>query len=191
MDLKYEVQALGQVSLDGIPIQSGEYLDTLNLFAPFPLLGVDYWSRVTDRWHVGGEFTFIAEGTGNFIPGTGIILNDLKLGHQVDLLQSPWYDFSYELGDDPERFLLTFTGLMGVPDTEYDQGISISVSGRQILVESGVDNGEIYLYNLAGQILDCMPLSPPQTSLPVPGGNVCVLCIHQKGRISTYTVFVH
>lgn len=65
MDLKYEVQALGQVSLDGVPIQSAEYLDTLNLFAPFPLLGVDYWSRVTDRWHVGGEFTFIAGSYNN------------------------------------------------------------------------------------------------------------------------------
>ena len=59
LDLKYDVLAVGEVSLDGVPIESGEYRDTLSLLAPIPLIGLDYWSRVNDRWKVGGEITFV------------------------------------------------------------------------------------------------------------------------------------
>ena len=60
LDLKYEVIAQGQVSLDGAPIDSGEYRDTIDLFAPLPLIGLDFWSRVTDRWYIGSKLAFIA-----------------------------------------------------------------------------------------------------------------------------------
>ena len=60
LDLNYEVTARGEVSLDGVPVESGVYSDTTDLFAPLPLIGLDYWSKVTDRWYIGGKVGFIA-----------------------------------------------------------------------------------------------------------------------------------
>jgi len=60
LDLNLTLDAVGEVTLDGQPVQSGEYNETLNQFAPLPLFGLDYWTRVTNKWYLGGKVAFIA-----------------------------------------------------------------------------------------------------------------------------------
>ena len=60
IDLKLDLEATGQITLDGVPIESGTYTDSVHQFAPLPLIGLDYWSSVTDRWFVGSRVAFIA-----------------------------------------------------------------------------------------------------------------------------------
>jgi hypothetical protein len=60
IDLKMEIEATGQVLLDGVPVDSGVYKDTIDQFAPLPLIGLDYWSRVTDKWYFGAKLAFIS-----------------------------------------------------------------------------------------------------------------------------------
>lgn len=59
LDLKFEINARGQVSLDGVPVTSGEYSETIEQFAPLPLIGLDYWSRVSDKWFLGAKVSFV------------------------------------------------------------------------------------------------------------------------------------
>jgi hypothetical protein len=58
IDLKLDLEATGQITLDGVPIESGTYTDSVHQFAPLPLIGLDYWSSVTDRWFVGSRVAF-------------------------------------------------------------------------------------------------------------------------------------
>jgi hypothetical protein len=60
IDLKLDLEATGQITLDGVPVESGTYTDSVHQFAPLPLIGLDYWSSVTDRWFVGSRVAFIA-----------------------------------------------------------------------------------------------------------------------------------
>jgi len=59
LDLNLSLDAVGEVTLDGQPVQSGTYNETLNQFAPLPLFGLDYWTRITDKWYLGGKIAFI------------------------------------------------------------------------------------------------------------------------------------
>lgn len=59
LDLKLTLDAVGEVTLDGDPVQSGEYNETISQFAPLPLFGLDYWTRVTNKWYLGGKVAFI------------------------------------------------------------------------------------------------------------------------------------
>ena len=59
LDLKMTLDAVGEVTLDGDPVQSGEYNETISQFAPLPLFGLDYWTRVTNKWYLGGKVALI------------------------------------------------------------------------------------------------------------------------------------
>ena len=59
LDLAFTLDAVGEISLDGDPIQSGEYNETISQFAPLPLFGLDYWTRITNKWYLGGKVAFI------------------------------------------------------------------------------------------------------------------------------------
>lgn len=60
IDLEYQFDAAGVLSLDGEPIESGEYSKTLNQIAPIPLVGIDVWFALTERWSFGARAAFVA-----------------------------------------------------------------------------------------------------------------------------------
>ena len=60
IDLEYQFDAVGTLSLDGEPIESGVYSETLEQFAPIPLAGIDAWFALTDRWSFGARAAFVA-----------------------------------------------------------------------------------------------------------------------------------
>ena len=60
IDLEYQFDAIGQVSLDGEVIESGSYSSTIEQFAPIPLAGIDAWFALTDRWSFGARAAFVA-----------------------------------------------------------------------------------------------------------------------------------
>ena len=65
IDLKVDIEATGQILLDDVPIDSGVYTDTIDQFAPLPLVGLDYWSRVTGKWYFGAKLAFISGSYGD------------------------------------------------------------------------------------------------------------------------------
>ena len=60
IDLEYQFDAIGQVSLDGEIIESGSYSKTIEQFAPIPLGGIDAWFALTDKWSFGARAAFVA-----------------------------------------------------------------------------------------------------------------------------------
>jgi hypothetical protein len=60
IDLKYPFDAAGTVSLDGEPVESGTYSETLDQFAPIPLAGLDAWFSLTSKWSFGARAAFVA-----------------------------------------------------------------------------------------------------------------------------------
>jgi hypothetical protein len=60
IDLEYQFDAAGIVSLDGEPVESGTYSETLEQFAPIPLVGIDAWFALTDKWSFGARAAFVA-----------------------------------------------------------------------------------------------------------------------------------
>jgi hypothetical protein len=60
IDLEYQFDAIGQVSLDGEVIESGSYSSTIEQFAPIPLAGIDAWFALTDKWSFGARAAFVA-----------------------------------------------------------------------------------------------------------------------------------
>lgn len=60
IDLEYQFDAAGVVSLGGEPVESGQYSKTLEQFAPIPLVGIDAWFALTDKWSFGARAAFVA-----------------------------------------------------------------------------------------------------------------------------------
>jgi len=68
LDLKLAFEAEGDLTIDGVS-QTGIYRETVSVFAPLPLLGLDFNFSFTPRWSmktkfalVGGEYKDISAG---------------------------------------------------------------------------------------------------------------------------------
>ncbi len=55
IDLKFEIDAVGDISIDDVPVVSGEYNDGFNQIAPLPMIGLQFLSLATDKWALGGK----------------------------------------------------------------------------------------------------------------------------------------
>jgi hypothetical protein len=60
IDLKYDFDAFGVLSLDGQPVATGSYSEKLEQFAPIPMVGLDAWFAITKRWSFGARAAFVA-----------------------------------------------------------------------------------------------------------------------------------
>lgn len=59
VDLKFDFAARGEIAIGDEVVASGFYQETIDQFVPLPLIGLDYWSRVTERWYLGGKVSFV------------------------------------------------------------------------------------------------------------------------------------
>jgi hypothetical protein len=95
-----------------------------------------------------GTFTLSASKTGDLIK---VVLEDLLTGVQTDLLTKN-YTFNYTQGDDEKRFKVHFS-TTGIDEKET---VSANIySYQQTVYVNLADNtqGDIYIYNLAGQLV--------------------------------------
>ena len=59
LDLKYVFEAKGDITEDGVT-QSGAILEEANVFAPLPLIGLDFWFSFTPEWSMATMVGFVA-----------------------------------------------------------------------------------------------------------------------------------
>ena len=59
LDLKAEFDARGDLTFRDVPIASGRYNETVNQFAPLPMIGIDGWFALTPKWALGAKVAFI------------------------------------------------------------------------------------------------------------------------------------
>jgi hypothetical protein len=60
IDLKYRLDATGNISFQGAPVASGEYSREVRQFAPLPLIGIDAWFALTPKWAIGTKVSLVA-----------------------------------------------------------------------------------------------------------------------------------
>jgi hypothetical protein len=105
-------------------------------------------------------FNFIKNEATNFtiealsitgIPGS-VILTDLKTSATQDLTVNPVYSFTAASGDNPARFMISFSHL-GLGDKTTDKSFNIYTFNNTILVNhnSGRISGIVEVYNMLGQ----------------------------------------
>ena len=59
LDLKYVFEADGQLTRDGVT-ESGSIKEEAKVFAPLPLIGLDFWYAFTPRWGLATKVAFVA-----------------------------------------------------------------------------------------------------------------------------------
>jgi hypothetical protein len=59
LDLKYVFKAEGSITVDGVT-SSGSIEDETSIFAPLPLIGLNFNFRITDSWSFATKLSFIA-----------------------------------------------------------------------------------------------------------------------------------
>jgi hypothetical protein len=59
LDLKYVFEADGQLTRDGVT-ESGSIKEEAKVFAPLPLIGLDFWYAFTSRWGLATKVAFVA-----------------------------------------------------------------------------------------------------------------------------------
>lgn len=124
---------------------------------------------------VGGNHTLTASTLESFPAGAVITLKDLQNNYTQDLMTNPVYSFVANPSDAAERFLLFFSGTIGIGDTPgmtadpvriYGIGSTVHVNGLDI-----AGNGHIYVYSLLGQQLQDRNYSNTNTATIDLSGN--------------------
>jgi hypothetical protein len=123
-------------------------------------------------------FSFIKTGETNYtieaeqidnVP-TQVYLTDLKLNHTQNLLTNPVYTFSSADGDDPARFLLSFSHVnVGTGENSLNNHSVYTFENNLFLVNPG--KARLEVFNLTGQKLLTREINFPgiyKTTLSVP-----------------------
>jgi hypothetical protein len=58
IDLEYIFEAEGEITVDGVTEQ-GEIYEEAKVFAPLPMVGLDFWYAFTPRWALSTKVTFV------------------------------------------------------------------------------------------------------------------------------------
>jgi hypothetical protein len=99
-----------------------------------------------------GTYTLtISENT--YSAKTGILLRDTKTNTTVDLRTTPSYTFTATAGDDPARFIITFTDVLSGINNLSSNGFGFYSFENSIYVQNNTKNisGTITVYDMIGK----------------------------------------
>jgi hypothetical protein len=139
------------------------------------------------------QFTITA-GTISGIHGP-VLLKDLKTNSVQDLAENPVYSFTSVAGDEPGRFLVTFSHV-GLDEPGVKQPFSVYAAGSDLMVRCKTGTmpaGELFVYNMMGQTVARQQLgssNPAKISLAVPSGFYLVKVVAGE-NIATVKVFIN
>lgn len=100
-----------------------------------------------------GHFTLHADGLNSFSHSATILLNDLKAGHTVNLVNEQNYTFNGSITDSPGRFLLIFDHVAGVDNKPGKENVIIYSFGNDIYISSDSPLNKIEIFNITGQLV--------------------------------------
>ena len=123
IDLKYDFDAFGVLSIDDVPVTSGAYTESLEQFAPIPMIGVDAWFAITDKWSFGARASFVA---GDVADVRALILES-RIRVKYDLNEN----IGLLLG------LLYFDGDVTLDDTDVKTEINYGFEGLILGIDFG------------------------------------------------------
>jgi hypothetical protein len=142
-----------------------------------------------------GNYTLELSGFESFSNLPGIVLEDLKTNTTRNLAQTPSYTFGALKTDDPARFLLHFAAAIGINEQPENNAFRFYTSENSLFVagKTGKNQGNVYVYNMMGQLMQQQKLSGETLSvlrLNVPTGYYLVKVITDS-QVSSGKVFVN
>jgi hypothetical protein len=107
-----------------------------------------------------GEYFITVKGIESFSSLKGLSLEDLNENFTQNLLDNPTYRFSASKNEDASRFLLHFTGSVGI-DGKDKNTVNIYSAGRTVYITcaNGLKNAKVTVSNLLGQDILSQKLS--------------------------------
>ncbi len=114
LDLKYVFKADGNITVDGVTTP-GSILEEANVFAPLPMIGLDFWFSFTPKWSIATTVAFVA---GKYEDVTAVVV---KTGFNAQ------YEFSKHIGG--VIGLTSFSTNVEVEDNIKKQEISYDYDG--------------------------------------------------------------
>jgi hypothetical protein len=144
-----------------------------------------------------GSFKLSAYQLYTFTSGSGILLEDLKTGMVQDLTIDSVYSFTSDIQDDPNRFILLFSGVYYVGSNPMQENSlnKIFGSGNSIYIiarENVATSSDVFVYDLLGRQVYRNKLSAggvAKFSIEVPQGYYFVKVI-SGSEISSAKVYL-
>jgi hypothetical protein len=143
---------------------------------------------------VSGLYSITASGMESFDTGTPIWLEDKTLNTSTNLKTNPAYSFTYNTGDNADRFVVHFKSALGLNTPESHKMI-IYANGNTIFINPGTEKlqGEVIVYDILGNkiVKDRLNNESSIYSINInnPMGYYMVKVISDKG-VYTQKVFI-
>jgi hypothetical protein len=136
-----------------------------------------------------GNYTLQFSGMESFPTLPGMLLEDLKTNTTQNMVQNPVYSFTAATSDNVNRFLLHFSGSIGINEKPGNNPFNVFASGNSVFVTGTNNNtGKVYVYNLMGQLVATSILNgntPCKLNVNVPVGYYLVKVISSEQAYST------
>ncbi|MCK5774748.1 MAG: T9SS type A sorting domain-containing protein [Bacteroidales bacterium] len=130
----------------------------------------------------------------SFGADASITLEDLQTGEMTNLKQKPNYTFQANTEDDPNRFMLHFSGLTNIENhIEANNDINIYYAQNAIYIDvTNYDQTQIKIFNINGQLIKQKQLQGHQLEkvfVDLPMG-IYLIQIHSNRGISNKKLFI-
>ena len=110
LDLKYVFEAEGQITEDGVT-SAGSVYEEAKVFAPLPLIGLDFWYSFTPEWALNTKVSFVAGSYEDVSAGvlqTSINAQYRFTDHVGLMFGLAYFDADVEIEDDIEKIDITY-----------------------------------------------------------------------------------
>ncbi|MEI6900713.1 MAG: DnaB-like helicase N-terminal domain-containing protein, partial [Bacteroidota bacterium] len=165
------------LAINSIPLQEGEVAIPAGVRLP-----------------VSGEALLVTSGISDFDPSIGIILEDLKSGVKINLKENPEYLFQGDPGDEPLRFVLRFSDVNGVSESDLLQKARIFSYDHQVVVIPVIPEipSRVEIYNMIGQMISSENFRG-QDIIKIPvmtDPEICLVRVFNGNHVMTAKAFI-
>lgn len=139
-----------------------------------------------------GTYSIEAESINNFDPETKIYLEDILTGQFVNLSNTPYYQFNYNISNEKHRFNLHFSNSGMAVNSLLKQQINIWSANKSVIIEMnspGIYN--ISVYNMIGQQLMGQQLNGNEINVVDLNVNSGFYVVHLNNEKQIYTKKVY
>ena len=141
-----------------------------------PLNGNAYSVNLGFEPKVDGSFSITAENINTFVAGTTILLQDKKTNTLYDLIQNSVYNFSANVNDSIQRFVVYFNSSPNGTIEPQTSNTNIYSYDNAIYVQSIDKIKSITIFNMLGQeITRLESINSDQIKIPVKYTNACYI----------------
>ncbi|MCD4684003.1 MAG: hypothetical protein K8R86_12030 [Bacteroidales bacterium] len=169
-----------------VVMQDKYAINCLPSYIDYPIVPLNFFSALD------GEFTISASNIESFPFDLPIWLEDKKENYFHNLKENPEYNFTSNPMEEPTRFNIHFEPPSGLEDILYSN-IRIYSWQDAIYVKMPENTeGEIYVYNMIGELVDSQTALPELNILPVKQDKVYyVVKVISGQKLTTKKVYIN